>query len=515
MGRVFGRGVGAHYNDRMKPLCPIWVPFVLCCALACSTVRAADETAESAAWLLKKSTLIHQSGLHNILLRSLRQMNDPSLKPLFSALVQNQKRHPTLRIHGILGLGEIESPSQIDLALIADTKDVYTQAQLVSAGMESKLLSVDQAKQLVGWPGIDISVKVIAASWLVGEKSLPDGPLLDEALASDKLPVKALASLLKLQKGDAKAMATLQELDATADANRDEIRALLLQTAIRYKLDAVAPWAMKIASEPATPQPLMFLALRCSLMFKAPQASSIWSQRYESSTSPADRIRLAILALDLADRVEQPKLELLTRDSQPVIQQIGAVALLRHAGQNADQQTLQLIDHNNILASQWAVQDAVEQPIEKSKPILVGLIRSAEAPNKDPRGKAQRLEHVVMAAQELAEKAPDAKAIFADLLKDAPALTQEAMLMGLIRSKVKQADQLVVGHAWPSDVGQSLSLLLRLKHGGQPTPEEMQQLQLMVRGGAGLQDPLRIQAAWIYLKLTKQEQIALASVLGP
>lgn len=510
MGRVFCRRARLDYNIPMKRITMSWL---LIAALAASTAfAAADESVESASWLLRKATLVHQSGLHNILLRSLRQMNDPSLKPLFSNLVS--KKHPTLRIHGILGLGELENPPQIDLALVMDTKDVPTQAQLVSTAMEAKLLTIDQAKQMVGWPGLDLSVKVIVASWLVGDKALPDGPMLDEAMASDKLPIKSLAALLKAQKGDPKGMQVLSQLDASGDANRDDIRSMLLQTAIRYKLDAVAPWALKIAADPASSQPLVFLSLRAALMFKAPQAPATWTQRFESSSSPAERIRLAILALDLADRFPASAFSTIAKDDQQVVKQIAVTGTVVNSGKAADDQMLKLIDLNNVLASQWAIQDALEKPIDKSKPILIGIIRSAESDNKDIRSKAQRLENAVIAAQELAEKAPDAKAIFDDLLQSVPALTQEAMLMGLIRSKLKQPQTLIQGRQWQSDVAQSLDLLIRLKGGAVPTDAEMQKLQLMVRGGAGLQDPLRIQAAWIYLKLTKQEQFVLTSVLS-
>ena len=67
--------------------------------------------------------------------------------------------------------------------------------------------------------------------------------------------------------------------------------------------------------------------------------------------------------------------------------------------------------------------------------------------------------------------------------------------------------------AWDSDTAAALALLLRAKHGAQLSDEQLRQLALIVRGGAGLQDPLRVQAAWVYLKRTNQDQAVVAELL--
>ena len=86
--------------------------------------------------------------------------------------------------------------------------------------------------------------------------------------------------------------------------------------------------------------------------------------------------------------------------------------------------------------------------------------------------------------------------------------------MGLIRSKIDARQMISPITKWPNDTADYLALLLRIKNGHVPTPEQMQQLAMIVKGGAKLQDPLRIQAAWLYLKLTQQDHFALANVLG-
>ncbi len=87
--------------------------------------------------------------------------------------------------------------------------------------------------------------------------------------------------------------------------------------------------------------------------------------------------------------------------------------------------------------------------------------------------------------------------------------------MGLIRAEAEgvSAEMISGVDAWPNDTAEALALLFRLKNGHRPDEQEMQRLTLIVRGGAGLQDPLRAQAAWLYLKLTRQDSTALAAVL--
>jgi len=131
---------------------------ILLTILITAAPARADETAESAVWLLSKCTLVHRTGQHHVMLKALRQMDDPTLKPLFSYLVQ--RRHPVLRIHGILGLGEIAPDNTIDLALVADLKDARTQEELIHTATGSNLITVEQLKQLYTWPGLDDRVKV-------------------------------------------------------------------------------------------------------------------------------------------------------------------------------------------------------------------------------------------------------------------------------------------------------------------------------------------------------------------
>ena len=59
---------------RFRPTALVAAALLVC--LAGGQASAKDETAESAVWLLKKATLVHRDGMHNVLLRALRQLDE-------------------------------------------------------------------------------------------------------------------------------------------------------------------------------------------------------------------------------------------------------------------------------------------------------------------------------------------------------------------------------------------------------------------------------------------------------
>jgi len=323
-----------YYNVAMRNryFIGLWITLAVM-VLAVGSIGLADETTDSATWLLKKATLIHPNGRHNVLLRALRQLRDPAMQPLFSALVQ--KRHPVLKIHGILGLSEIASPEKIDLALVADLKDPATQAQLVSSALTADLMDLDQCKQLAAWPGLDPAVKMIVAAKLLSEHQLKDEAFLDKAVESKIEAMRAMAGMLRMQLGHADGVKQLNELDKSDKPNRDSIRVMLLQTAIKYKFKTAADWAIKLATNPDSNKGLAYFSLRAAIKLDHPKAVNTWIQTYTSTKSIADRIRLAVLALDLAKQLKPAVFDLLIKDDLPLIQQIGRIGQLHLQGKPA------------------------------------------------------------------------------------------------------------------------------------------------------------------------------------
>lgn len=526
-----GNGIGCVSMIKAR----FWIAGCLAGLLLLGAARADDaaDTRQQAVWLLKKSTLVHRNGRHNLLLRALRQMRDPTLEPLYSELIQ--RRHPGLKIHGILGLAELKNPPRLDLALVADIDSSGTQAQLVSAAIDNNLLTAEDAEKLAEWPGLSPAVKVLVAGKLVAEgKSVPPG-LLDEAMGAEKLAMRAMAALLKAHVGDAEARAALDAVHEAEGAERDMVRKLVLQMAMRHELASVGPWAAAILREGAEDEQLVFAALRAALMFQTDGAAALWRERFEAAGGLPMRLRLAVLAADVAEHVKPDLFIPLIRREQPLLATLGRAGETIAEGPAAAEPTIALIRMNNVLTNRWALKHAVgltqdeDRDPAAARPILLALIDAADndyletAGERDqPRFAAQRLQSAIVAVQTLHHKAPAAHPAIRRRLNDATMLQQEAILMGLIRSEGDRPDRLLADAAprYKSKTAEALDVLLRAKHADDAADlgeRAMRRLSLIVRRAfppGGLEDPLRIQAGWAYLRLSNDAQLALAEVLG-
>ncbi|MFG0249906.1 MAG: hypothetical protein ACF8OB_13540, partial [Phycisphaeraceae bacterium JB051] len=112
--------------------------------------RAADErelTTNSAIYLLHSAMKEQYKGREIPLLKSLRQLKDPQLAPLFEELARYP--HPILKIHGILGLAECQPQKKLDLLRIASIDQSTVQIQVIAAAIDSGLLSDEEANQLI------------------------------------------------------------------------------------------------------------------------------------------------------------------------------------------------------------------------------------------------------------------------------------------------------------------------------------------------------------------------------
>src|SRR5438477_5904009 len=141
----------------MPPRRPLLIVALCVAAIGSTPVRADDDTVKSATFLLRSA--IHGNGetaQHQLLL-ALRQLRDPALAPVFRALMEDDS--PTLKIHGFLGLAELDPKQRLSLKELAQIKDPQMAGWIVSAHLETDMLDAEQAAEIVSWPDLDPSVK--------------------------------------------------------------------------------------------------------------------------------------------------------------------------------------------------------------------------------------------------------------------------------------------------------------------------------------------------------------------
>ncbi len=87
-------------------------------------------TTRAAIRLLQDAVTVQADGRHYRLLRALRFQRDPELSALFDGLA-TADRHPSIRLHGILGRAEVRTTPGVSVAEIAEIADPLVQAELV------------------------------------------------------------------------------------------------------------------------------------------------------------------------------------------------------------------------------------------------------------------------------------------------------------------------------------------------------------------------------------------------
>ena len=98
---------------------------------------------------------------------------------------------------------------------------------------------------------------------------------------------------------------------------------------------------------------------------------------------------------------------------------------------------------------------------------------------------------------------------------DAPRELKRAILLGIVRARFTGPPAAAAIGQLPdfNDArAQGLAVLLRARQGAAMSPSQVADLALLVRGGGGLDPSLRVQAAWGYLKQTRQAKQAVTEL---
>jgi len=487
-------------------------------ALTCGQLSYADkdeDTFDSAVFLLKSCTRVSRDGRHNMLLRALRHLADPELAPLFDSLIASP--YTPLRIHGFLGAAECDPERELDLIRLASLAESSEQAQIISAAMDSDLLTRDQARQIIEWDGLDNAIKVLATTQLINEDGFDKRKIPAEAIESENPARRGLALALLAQLGDDTALRWLENLELPENPRRDRVRQMLLIAAMAHELDRLGPWALKISQEEDARRKLRLFALKTALRLKAPGASQVWLTQFRQAEDVTGRQRLALMALDLSPWLDAEFFQPMLESDDPLVLQLGRAGHAVASKKGVAEEAQTLIDMNYPIANSSMLRYARNHADDTdAAAILKALIKAYDkGPN---RGRSQRLDDAVSATQLLFERdAAGATDFLRPILASPTAdpLLVQGILLGLIRCGTPEPHLVVQGLApFKNRPARNLALLLKARFGQGLSAEALEDLGLMVRGGGLRQAALRVQAAWLYLKITNQIEPAMEKVLG-
>ena len=492
---------------------------------------------QSAVHLLRSAGQIRRNGGHLTLIRALRQLQDPALSPLFEYWADSDQ--PALQVHGMLGLAQSHSEKKLDFNRLAAIENPVVTAQLVIAAMEAKVLDVKQAQQLLSDKRLDPGVRLLAGLHLAQKKLPVDVSLLDELsstapqdhvtlvpmlsiprsqwtpqelLTLEHQVRQSLAALLKLQQGQPGSVDAIEQaVQAIRNPGRDAVIQMLLASTISYELDQTVEWAYRqLQQDHATRNETVYaLALQAALRYGQANSGDLWQRDYAAASGLADRLRWAILLLRTAPWAPADLFTPLIAEEDPLLRAIGQAGQAIAVGQGITASVLDLTKHNHPVINPWAITYAKNRADpQDGLAILYGLITN------DPASARQ----IVAATEALCEDAPDDVVDQLRPLLVSPQTESrrvQAILLGLIQASPESRPGRVIDSLAPftdSDT-KSLALILAAKSGQPLTDQQWQDLQLLVRGGGGVQDALRLQAAWAHLKRAGQTAAAIDQLL--
>ncbi len=476
-----------------------------------------DETGRSAAFLLQEATARQRDGRHNTMLRALRHLRDPELQRLFAYLADRPA--PSLKIHGILGLAECTPGHPLDLLRIYSIDRPEVQAIVLGAAMDAELLSNEEAKQILGWKDLDDGVRLAAALQLVRDGQFTDMALLRRGADSNSIGRRALASIMLLEIGDDGAMSRLDKIDRSKAPLRDPARLLALQAAKKYAFAGVGQWALRVGQEKELNPRVLIAAVELALQSRTPGAEALWRQRYRQSDDAALQLRLAMVALRSAPNVRHSLFDPLRRSDDELTRRIGEAGRAIARKDRVVESVIELSKTPHPLTTGWVLDFADGQAsAEQARVILQSIVLAySHPPGEDQAPSPAQLETLSKAAQLLSERAPDHAGIVLEAVVRQDALrgdVRRQILLGLLRSNAGRAHEAVSDLTFQDAQAESMRVLLLARHGQQLAPREMDDLRVVVRGGSELSLPLRTQAAWTYLKMTDQVDLAIKQVVS-
>ncbi|MFI4860600.1 MAG: hypothetical protein ACIAXF_07970 [Phycisphaerales bacterium JB063] len=495
-----------------------FVFFALCVLYALPAPAQDDPRAyDAAVYLLSQTTQPYRDGRHNDLLLSLRHLQDPAMSPLFEALINSA--HPPQRVHGHLGLAEISPNGHLDLAAVAEIESPSEIVELLGAAIDSGVLAQRDLVQVLAWEGLDatsrqaLAVHVVAAGGAVDDTLLLESLIRNaEGVTTPQVLRHGLAALLLMQRGDASARGELDKLNTIGpDATRDAVRAQLLEVALRHDFEAIGPWALELAQDDRVDLRLRLVALRAALRFlpdsSREPALAQWANFFAGTDDAAQRIRLALIALEASPYARPDLYSPLFDEADALFQRIAVTGrAIASRDPNAEQAIIELVEHGHPMAVLWAARYAQDHAGESRRAILLAILNAFEAGPERSRGR--RAASAIDAVQALAELEPQAATeVLPGILEQSPPrprgelAVEHVILLGLVRANGADLAALARAIPEPNDSDAAdLALLLRARWDAPLSAAQWQCVSQIVAGQTSLDDSLRIQMAWLYLK---------------
>lgn len=460
---------------------------------------------------LKEGMLSANEGQQHATVVALRQLRDPSMKPLLEALVSSDRW--AMRVDGVLGLAELAPNGKVDLAMLERLPGERDRDAAISAVLSLKLAESSQLKQMLTWIDLPSSQRVLIAGELRRLGESPDAALLARLAGSKTPEVAAFASaiLLDMKSPDAATLsaAARAQIAALPTASRSAAVAQVAEACAADGLAAAGPFVAELLRLPELAEEARMRGLGSLLTFSPSDAYPLLATAITADPSQGSLLRHA--AVLLASGARAPA-DVWTRfaNGDALLQDVVDAGKALAAGDDkAAYAKLVGLERRVILRAALDGARRIGEGAERA--FALECLALVLKPGPTP---PQLSETLLMALFRLAEIAPgELRAPLATDGLDEP--TREAFLMALSNAGSREAAEVArTAKGKTSRLGEGQIAVLTARNAASLTPQELDELMLVAGGAVKVALPVRQQAAWLWLKHAKKTAEATAALQG-
>lgn len=460
---------------------------------------------------------------------ALRRLRDPALLPLFAHVLMGGGVSPQL--HAMLGIAELDPTRGLDLLAVRQLPDASWRSIMVLEAAKAGLLDDNQLIEVGAWRDLEPGPRVQIAGRALRQGRGIDAeairPLLDDPSAEMAL---CAAVVVAQSAGDAAADRVMRTRWRSLVGTPEALRRVAVFVGAN-RLGAGAAMLGQIHADLLGKDTVLADDVLVAQLLAAPELTATTEKilvRLEKSTPVAERRSLAARLLDaslvLGDSMPQAIGEALAGDTEPTLAAAGsAVHALSIGCGSSGGALVRLAQRPDGPTLAWCLKAAEVRHWQDARSIRQAVLGTALGQTGVARA---ALEPVAAdAAFDLAKSEPG---VLTDELALAvtagDALACRVLLDGLLRCGRAESTAVVTAFGldakpagrWPDATCAALALMVAARsdpQGAGVLAERLKDLALGT-GGAGLSTPIRVQAAWLALRASGEDRVALARVLG-
>ena len=447
-------------------------------------------------------------------LAALRNLRDPDLRPLFFKFTQ----HPDwpVQVHAVLGLAELSDEKLID-PWIAQQIAPTAREHLVAQSLDDGLMRQEQMEALLKWPLLEDAPKLMLLAELKRLGKELDKDMLKDLATTTKLNVAMFAGLLldnQLVIND-----VTRRLRRASSEERNQALQLTLQMIRQYNLKSAAKWLNSIIERNAIAlnENERYWTLYTLLTIDSNLGLTIWKSQFPQKPNLQEQVRylLVLLESNIVPNAEiMERLGVSFNDSLlGLMARAGAINKPKNEITMTDVHALvKLIERSHRDSSEWAFKVAKKLDPLQAKLFYVKLSTF------DSGASDRRKTTASQAFGKLIHLDSSTAWSVLHETKDDSAQQEQFLYAMLQTTDNELAKQAVDEASKIKRIGlgrTDIMTLLLMARGSEQLPAiDQKYLGIIAAGGSGnrgVSEPLKTQAAWLYLKRMGLADKALAA----